>query len=553
MKLAMTALSAATALALLASEARAEGPEMKESPSGFAAKEACANAAGAGADLSGAEDSTGALNAAMAKGSKSLFFPRGSYRIAGKLEIPGETSLLFESGATLALEKGGGLVLKGDGIAIDGACFDLSALSGEKAERAAIEGSGVRRFKAARLRTVDYGAQDAKEAVRKKLSLIKLEKSRDVEVSECMVANIGDLLSASFCARVAVHGNRAENCHRISAFNHGCEWLQHYGNWSRDVTYQCMWWGGDSDDSHKWVSKNSARDCVRGSGPDDPGYDKDRAGAYDILVENNIAERGTTLAWGSKGRNVVISGNLARFMDDLAYDTEGGENVVISGNISINSKSHGIGCYFYGERLLISGNQILTLKDGDERRQGGFVRVHSPGDSSHFGNGEVLISGNQFICETGKPRGVDVEAARRVVVKGNSFKNGRVSCITQCDDIEVSECSFLFDCQGEGQSAIVLRGGKERLVKGNVVRFKGEEPSREPAIRIEAEKGTRVALDANVIDNWATPFSLNASKGPAKLALFGNRYDGKPSLSGEWSKAEGMNMAYGAANEAAGN
>ena len=64
-----------------------------------------------------------------------------------------------------------------------------------------------------------------------------------------------------------------------------------------------------------------------------PGYEPNTAGVYDITVENNTAVNGMCLAWGSKGRNILIANNLARFMSDLAYDTEGGENVVISGNI----------------------------------------------------------------------------------------------------------------------------------------------------------------------------------------------------------------------------
>lgn len=116
---------------------------------------------------------------------------------------------------------------------------------------------------------------------------------------------------------------------------------------------------------------------MKRTAPGTPGFHRDTAGTYDISVQNNFAEHGTTLAWGSKGRNILISGNIARYMDDLAYDTEGGENVVISNNISVNSACAGIGCYFYGERVLIANNQVLVFEEGAEKQRGNFIRLHS--------------------------------------------------------------------------------------------------------------------------------------------------------------------------------
>ncbi len=412
-------------------------------------------------------DLTARLQALLDQTSRFLYFPAGNYPI-GALRIPAGSTLEFAPGAIWQAIGEDSAEICGDGVTLVGVNFALP-LSGRSSIVNAEKCNNLRFLNCST--TTWRGTERKREPFPKGgTSLFRLKECRDVEISGGRFADLGHVASMAYCARVTVRDNKAERCGTITSFANGSESLFHYGNWSINVRFQCVWWGGDSNDTKKDITSNSARIVERGSRPDDPGFDRDTAGVYDILVANNIAEYGTTLAWGSKGRNVVVSGNYARYMDDMAYDTEGGENVVIANNISINSKCAGIGCYFYGERVLITGNQVLVFDEGDEEYRGNFIRLHSPGKANHFGNGQIMVSNNQFSAETATPRTCSVEAARKVYFLNNTFTNGGISSNSAAEEITIAGNVFE-DIRARESAAIRLRGGVRHIVKDNLFRI----------------------------------------------------------------------------------
>ena len=475
----------------------------------------------------GTGDLTGALAQALAGTGKTVVVPAGRYRL-GALAVPAGSSLIFQKGAVIKAGAATRFTITGDNVLIQGAEFDLAAVGEPPAGQplpALIAGAKVANLVFRDLSTSGYGRPGL---TRKKVDLIALTECRDIEVSACRISYLNTVVLMARCARAQVFNNRAEQCEALTVFAGGSEYLRHRDNWSNGVTFQCMWSGGDCDDSHPWVTPNSTRICKRGLKPGAPGYVKDCDGAYDITVSGNYAENGTTLAWGAKGRNVILSGNIARFMTDMAYDTEGGENVVISNNIAINSKCAGIGCYFYGERLLISGNQVLVLNEGPKELQGGFVRLHSPGD--HFGNGEVLITGNQFISEVAVPAMLSVEAARSVLIKNNTFKNGGIVALPSAERVLVDGC--VFDYPGTGPfSAITFNGGRERLVTNCTFRKTGAEPVEAsrglPAVLMTGTAPYLAVVKGNVFTGWSQSLAARGEGDGAQFFVVDNLSQGR--------------------------
>lgn len=478
------------------------------------------------------EDMSRVIQSHLDAGKRQLFFPAGTY-VINKLLVPANTVLKFAPGAVVkATGKESTIQLKGDNITIDGATFDLSSLS---TSDIVISAEKIHNLKFLNLATATWQGlrQKRLDIKRNKPGLIKVDYCIDVEVSGGRFADINYAIYSSYSARLVVRDNKAERCYAIICFRHGSEYLNYYGNWSCNVIYPCVWWGGDSNDRKKGVTNNSARICQRGIFPEDEAFDRNTAGTYDISIQNNFAEYGKTLAWGSKGRNILMNGNIARYMSDLAYDTEGGENVVISNNISINSKCAGIGCYFYGERILITGNQLMVLDEGDKVYQGNFIRLHSPGKNNHFGNGQVTITGNQMISELkDRTRYISIESARNIMITGNTFKNGSIKVSGLADRVTIFENNFESSLPGFS-SILMAYGGKRHVIKGNSLIFDGTSGD-VPAISLSGGEKVKVIVDGNLIENWRVAISGAGSKGCPMGVVIGNRTDGKITFTEIW-------------------
>ncbi len=378
-------------------------------------------------------DITERLNLELSR--KTVRIPRGNYTFR-EVHLPANSSLIFEPGTRIRVTGGTCLKLAGNGCTVEGGTWLLP--SGGR-EHAVISGRNISGIAIRRIVSENFGR---KRILKSRFHFAEFDSCSDVTAEENRIAGVEDVFSFHNCRRVTVRNNKAMFCERLTCFRNGSETLLHSGNWSHGVTFQCQWWGGDANDAKQQIRSNTARVMIREIKPGDADYYEHTAGTYDIAVSNNIAEYGTCLAWGSKGRNVIIADNIARYMSDLAYDTEGGENIVITGNLSINSKCAGIGAYFYGSRLLIANNQILVLKSGEKKYQGGFLRLHSPGKNTHFGNGKVFITGNQFINEANPKAALNVEAARSVVISGNSFTGGGISLLSEAENIVVAGNTF---------------------------------------------------------------------------------------------------------------
>ncbi len=457
-------------------------------------------------------------------GERVLHLPAACYQVE-QLKVPGGTALHFAAGSRLRVLDS--IELAGDEITIDGACFEYDRKKGG----ALVTATGRAGLRMLNCSTATWRGTESGAVPYEKGApvLFALTGCRDVTIADGRFADLEDVLYAKTCARITVRNNRAERCRRLTNVSDGSEFLNHTGNWSRNVVYQCMWWGGDSNDTKKTVVADSARIVKRGTKPGDPGFTKDTTGSYDISVQNNFAEHGTTLVWGSKGRNIVIAGNIARYMDDMAYDTEGGENVVISDNISVNSLCAGIGCYFYGERVLIANNQVLVFEEGNEKQRGNFIRLHSGGKPDHFGNGQILITGNQFIAETVAPRKLNIETAREVFIKGNTFRNGRITTVNQqAERIVIAENDFE-TVLPDTEAVVALSGGIEHVIRGNRFRRRNAEGI---ALKLGGEK-TRFFVTDNLFLGDRQVYELSENE-PGSLVFADNRYEGEIGSAGQW-------------------
>ncbi|MDR1283534.1 MAG: hypothetical protein LBK99_22340, partial [Opitutaceae bacterium] len=273
----------------------------------------------------------------------------------------------------------------------------------------------------------DWHIRQTKSAPVRTLGAINLENCSDVHIADCRTSHLNNLVIARNTSRLTVRDNLATHGRSMTSVNHGSEWLLHTGNRTRYIVDQCSWWGGDAHAGGHGgkIPADSAAIVKRGLPPGSPGYSEHTTGVYDVSILGNQAEYGRTLAWGSKARNVLMSDNIARYMTDMAYDTEGTGKVVIANNIAINSRYYGIGCYFRGDSILITGNLVLVEPDGDPRFQGDFLRLHSS-STKRFGNHRVHITGNQFIARQGKPRALTIEACTDVNITANKIVNGRI-------------------------------------------------------------------------------------------------------------------------------
>lgn len=429
---------------------------------------------------------------------------RGTYTF-GKVEMPEGSALIFERGAKVQITNASEIKILGNRCRIEGGTWSFNCQNRKKPVISGAEISDVS------IRDILFSGFHQENVSQAEFDFASFDSCIDLIAENNRIAGVKDCFHFQNCRRVSVKNNGAKNCERLTSFQNGSEYLQHTGNWSDHVRFQCQWWGGDSDDTKEKVRKNTARLVSREIKPGMPGYEPNTAGVYDITVENNTAVNGMCLAWGSKGRNILIANNLARFMSDLAYDTEGGENVVISGNIAINSKCAGIGGYFYGSRLLIANNQILVLNEGNKEFQGGFLRLHSPGKNTHFGNGKVFITGNQFINEINPKALLTIEAARNVVIFGNLFSGGGIRLLAEAEDITINGNTMeMTDIQKIPLIAFSGNRHSSRILMNNL--FRNTEGTALPALSSDKEHtGGTLTLSGNYFEGFQKEIILKGN------------------------------------------
>ncbi len=505
-----------------------------------------ANVRESGAVGDGKADDTAAVQAILNRGPGTVVFPAGTYRL-GMLRVGSGQRLRFEPDAVWLVEPGEGpaqaAAIAGGEVELRDVRFDLSRLGKPEGKAKAHTLFQAEKVRGLRLTgAVIVRPHEGRQPVGKHqgwqsdVVVLSATECRDVEVDHCRAENVRTLVQTEFCENVSVHENRAEWCEHISLFRNGSREVRHYANWSRNVVFQCMWWGGDANDMHKWIKDHTSNVVRPDLKPGDEGYDPSTAGVYGVSVQNNYAEYGVTLSWGAKARNVVVTGNTAKYMEDMAYDSEGDENVVIANNLSVNSKCAGIGCYFWTDKVLIAGNQLLVLDEDQELYQGNFIRLHSGGQAGpdRFGTGKCLVQGNLLVAEVAKPRALLIEACRDVTISGNKFVNGRINTNPwdQGRRIVVTDNEFQFH-GGEAVNAIeVVSKGVMAVVKGNLLNWEHAgtpEGKDAPAILVRGTGERDQTVLQNLAQGWPTAIQCEVAEptdaGP-RFILRDNTVDG---------------------------
>ncbi|WP_157837273.1 hypothetical protein [Geminisphaera colitermitum] len=458
-----------------------------------------------------AQELTASVQTALNSDAPRVSFAPGHYKL-GSLVLPTGTRLKFADGAIVEpdaslLKDKRLLSITGNDVAIDGLHLRFPQIDGHELGiqelRSIIEARNVTDLRVTRLKALRTEKNYA-EKKNGQLVVLRLDACNDIVVRDCDTSYLWALVQAQHSVRLAVRNNKAVQGQYITLFNNGSEWLLHEGNWSQHVTFQCQWWGGDSNDGHKQIPRGTASTVKRGSRPGDEGFLPDTAGTYDIQVLGNFAEYGMTLAWGSKGRNVIIANNLARYMRDMAYDTEGTGTAIIANNISINSRYFGIGCYFWGDSVLISGNLVMVEPEGDPVYQGDFLRLHSANTKS-FGNRRILVTGNQFVAREGKPRVITIEASEDVTISGNKLVNGRINMVNASQEVLILNNDIKNTLPGNYHAVRGAEGVKRLIIKGNVFRREANEDAplpAEAALALFFPRNGRAIVENNIIEGW---------------------------------------------------
>ncbi|MGQ8337464.1 hypothetical protein ACUNWD_13005 [Sunxiuqinia sp. A32] len=469
-----------------------------------------------GVDPESEVDQTEKLQVAINEGASVLFFPDGNYK-TGTLNIPANKTLIFSQKATLLpipnkIEDKNLLVVTGDDVRIEGINYDFTwngatlnetpvwnLIFAEGVSNLLVSKSNVRnsdkrevmplsaRKRRGRLYNLD--GTDPKEnyshlGYYNSQTIVYTKNCKNIVLEDSVGSRLHGMICADNCCNVTSRGNHMISGNHITRFAEGGENLRHHDNWSRDVKYQVVWFGGSPDPGRKKDVPNGTstvvhRDVKFGM----EGYNRHTSGAFDILIQNNYAEYGNTLAWGNKGRQVIIDGNIARFISDYAYGTEGGENIIFSNNISINCTAGGIASMYWGEKLQITGNLIMTRHepwedewswwDNPSKYLGPFIRLHhGPSNvGDRYGAGTVQISGNLFTNElTQRTTDILIHNGRDVTVSGNKFINGKVrkfgeGKLTVMDNEFISRMEF--DPLG---IEVEPRGTEAAFIKGNIFR-----------------------------------------------------------------------------------
>lgn len=463
----------------------------------------------------GKADNTATIQAVLDGDSDMIHFPAGEYRL-GTVRVPADKKLTFDPDARfiplpLKIENKNFFVIVGDNVTFDGLYYDFAwngaglkdtpvhnliyaeGVSNLLVSRANVKNSDhrelvplkdrKRRGRLCNLDGTDPAENYSHQGYYNSQCIVFVQECSNVTLENSVGSRLHGMITAHTCSNVTSRGNHMISGNYITHMAEGGECLRHIDNWSRDVKYQVSWFGGSPDPSRKKnLPRGSSTVAIRQIKPGMDGYNKHTSGIYDVLVENNYAEYGNTLAWGNKGRQVVINGNIARFISDYAYGTEGGENIIFSNNIAINCTAGGVVSMYWGEKLQITGNLIMNRHeywdpemswwDHPSKYLGPFVRLHhGPNNKEdHYGAGTVFIDNNLFVNELSeRATDISIQDGRDVTITGNKFINGRINKfgsgkLTVLNNEFVSRLGFEQSCVN------VSRKVEMAIVKGNVFR-----------------------------------------------------------------------------------
>lgn len=467
----------------------------------------------------GKTDNTAAIQSALDGDADMIHFPAGEYRL-GTVRVPSDKKLTFDPKAKfiplpLKIVDRNLFVVVGNNVSFDGLYYDFAwngagikdtpvhnliyaeKVSNLLVSRANVKNSDHREFvplkdrkrrgRLCNLDGTDPAANYSHQGYYNSQCIVFALECSNVTLENSVGSRLHGMITAHTCYNVTSRGNHMISGNYITHMADGGECLRHIDNWSRDVKYQVSWFGGSPDPSRKKdLPRGSSTVAIRQVKPGMEGFNKNTSGIYDVLVENNYAEYGNTLAWGNKGRQVVINGNIARFISDYAYGTEGGENIIFSNNIAINCTAGGIVSMYWGEKLQITGNLImnrheywdpeLSWWDHPSKYLGPFVRLHHGpyNKEDHYGAGTVFIDNNLFVNELSeRATDISIQDGRDVTITGNKFINGRINKfgpgkLTVLNNEFVSRLGFEQSCVN------LSRKVEMAIVKGNV--FRREEP-----------------------------------------------------------------------------
>ena len=515
-------------------------------------------------------DSSAVLQARLDKGERDIVLPTGTTRIT-RLVLPADTTLRGEPGAVLLLDTPGNprqpiIELAGDHISFRQLSLRihprtlLENLTGKRF--ALIKGYGIRDF---RMSEINYENTDehyhllrtAPEAIvesatnllaRIKLyrwPLVELVDCSDIEISDCYFRNFCSVIQATQCRRVSFHDNIGINgLHNAMRFYNGSEYFLFYNNHFSHVKHPMVWDGGDCSPRTplKPSGIEAAMTVDRKMKIGDPDYASHMAGAYEVFCYGNYGEYGKTLAWGRKGRRVIVTGNSARYTYDLAFDAEGCEEVIFSNNLAVNSKAGAFGVFYYNSGTSITGNVVVTENKGNPIYQGQFARIHA---AYGVNSKRTVISGNLFISNMPEPRFIRVDKCKDLLISGNSFINGGVKTnrYSVGGSLTILGNSFVNRLENAETLVLVERGvagftfSHNNLVNHARTAAPALELSLGP-VKEEERAGEKVyrQLDGNTFRGWQIPvrISENAQKNMPTI-FFNNLYEGNITFP-EWLK-----------------
>jgi|GEM_PF-1047494 len=495
----------------------------------------------------GKADDTAAIQAALDSGKTTLEFPAGEFRF-GAITIPADSNLSFDPRARITpireklahrkeivgddgktrtvAGKHPLFTIAGDRVKLSGLRFDFCAAAtpedptpveilvyAEEAANLVVSGFHVEKSV-----TPEPPGEGEKRKRLPKTYLLFTDKCRQIVLENSEAHRVAHMIWTNESANVTVRGNTMIGGAAMTTFANGSENLRHHDNWSRNVGYQCVWRGGSPDPSRKAprVPHGTANVVHRLIKPGDPGYVPHTHGAFDVLVQNNYAEYGTVLCWGNKGRQIVVDGNIARFMWDYAYGSEGDENTIFSNNISVNSAVGGFTCLYWGEKVLITGNAVIVrhepfqpglTRHAESTYMGQFIRIHHgpPNPEDKYGLGSMVISGNLFVNELAdRPSGISIEAGRDVLFTHNKMING---VIRKAEEVrakppegktDVDEFASQQLMQSASGETLVMR----RLIGADVSRvtitgneFISRQPGDKPMVLIDGSVSSAIVKD----------------------------------------------------------
>ncbi len=508
----------------------------------------------------------------IVNGENVVYIKAGTY-YTGTVYVPANKTLIFDPEAEIVPEPSGIVdknlfVIQGDNVKIVGLHYDF-AWNGADIKNTPvlnlIYAEGVRdlvvsdvnvvnsderkllpvnmRDRSGRFYAIDGTVNITYQGYWNSQCILYAENCRDLVLEDSYGSRLHGMIEAYNCYNIVSRGNRMETGTFMTHVGEGAEYVRHYDNWSRDVKYQISWYGGFPDPSRKdFLEPGTADEADRETKPGDIGYDPNTAGVYDVLVQNNYAEYGNTLAWGNKGRQVVIDGNIARWISDYAYGTEGGENVTFSNNISVNCTAGGVVSMYWGEKILIAGNEFIVRDEPFDREMswwddvskyyGPFVKLHhgpsNPEDE--YGVGSAMISGNLMINEfVNEVKDVAIHEGRDVNISGNKIINGRINKVGN-GKVVISGNEFRSRAVPELTCITVSKGAESAVVKDNVlVRENGYSIGgyREPAVVLAAQNSFDALVSGNYVTGWRTSLSADfTTNGQASIIVRDNVTDG---------------------------